>query len=101
MVLNGIGASAARRRAITSRAADDHAALPNARALVPVQAIESSEHTTTLHRRPPAPFLAHLIATEQGEPQTRHRCRTEPLDAAHAYAAVSEHKSGGIISRKT
>ena len=35
--------------------------------------------------RPAAPFLAHLIASQQREPQTRDRRRVEPSTAAHAY----------------
>jgi hypothetical protein len=36
-------------------------------------------------QRSTAPFLAHLIATQRQEPQTRDRRRAEPVEAAHAY----------------
>jgi hypothetical protein len=39
-------------------------------------------------RRPAAPFLAHLIATHQGAPQTRDRRRADPNWAITAYAAT-------------
>jgi hypothetical protein len=42
------------------------------------------------HGQPEAAFLAHLIATAQGAPQTRARCRAEPGDACEAYARASE-----------
>jgi hypothetical protein len=35
--------------------------------------------------RPTVPYLAHFIATQQGLPQTRRRCRATPYDAADAY----------------
>jgi hypothetical protein len=35
--------------------------------------------------RPTAPYLAQLIATKQGFPQTRRRCRANPYDAVNAY----------------
>jgi hypothetical protein len=54
---------------------------------VPEQAPEA--HPTPLSRRPAAPFLAQLIATARGEPQTRERRRAEPQTAAHAYAAAA------------
>jgi hypothetical protein len=46
-------------------------------------------HAIPLSRRPAAPFLAQLIATARGEPQTRERRRAEPETAAHAYAAAA------------
>ena len=40
--------------------------------------------------RATAPFLAHLIATVQGAPQTRERRRVAPNWASAAYAAAME-----------
>jgi hypothetical protein len=40
--------------------------------------------------RPAAPFLAHLIATVQGAPQTRERRRADPDRAITAYAAMMQ-----------
>jgi hypothetical protein len=37
-----------------------------------------------------APFLAHLIATRAGHPQTRERRRAAPQEAAAAYEDVLE-----------
>jgi hypothetical protein len=62
---------------------------PEQRALVAVPQIHPSESPCSYSRRPAAPFLAHLIATAHGEPQTRDRCRAEPNAAAEIYAGVS------------
>jgi hypothetical protein len=40
--------------------------------------------------RATAPFLAHLIATVQGAPQTRERRRADPNWATTAYAATMQ-----------
>jgi hypothetical protein len=40
-----------------------------------------------------APFLAHLIATEQGAPQTRKRRRAARNQAVAAYRAVMQTAS--------
>ena len=88
MVLNGIGTSAAKRSSTLSRLVDDREAPAEPRALVPVAEIEVSEHPAPSSRRPAAPFLAHLIATAYGEPQTRDHRRAEPDTAAQAYAAA-------------
>lgn len=90
MVLNGIGASAGRRTTAVSRSADGQAPVSGQRALVPVPEIDPvEERPCPLSRRPAAPFLAHLIATARGEPQTRDRRRAEPGAAALAYAATA------------
>jgi hypothetical protein len=39
--------------------------------------------------RSSAAFLAHLIATAQGAPQTRARRRAEPVDASARYLAAA------------
>jgi hypothetical protein len=39
--------------------------------------------------RPATNFLAHLIATAQGAPQTRVRRRAEPKQACADYAAAA------------
>jgi hypothetical protein len=98
MVLNVIGAFAARRDKTASRVADDATPAAEQRALVPVASIEASEPPAPFSRRPAAPFLAHLIATARGEPQTRDHRRAEPEAAAQAYAAAL--KLGGTLSRK-
>jgi hypothetical protein len=41
-------------------------------------------------QRNSAPFLAHLIATRHGHPQTRERRRAAPQEAAAAYEDVLE-----------
>lgn len=87
MVLNGIGASSGRRPSTLSRSADEQAAAEH-RALVAVAQIEPGESPCPYSRRPAAPFLAHLIATERDEPQTRERRRAEPDAAAQANAAT-------------
>jgi hypothetical protein len=50
-------------------------------------------------RLPAAPFLAHLIATAHGEPQTRDRRRAEPGVAARAYASAAERAGSAISGR--
>jgi hypothetical protein len=62
------------------------AGAPQSRALVPVTA-PSRPRLSPSYPRPDAAFLAHLIATAQGAPQTRERRRAEPADAILAYAA--------------
>ena len=101
MVLNGIGASASRRPATLSRSADDRAAPAAHRALVPIAEIERSEDPAPHSRRPAAPFLAQLIATARGEPQTRERRRAKPQVAAQAYRAAAELGLGKASSRKS
>jgi hypothetical protein len=44
---------------------------------------------------PTAPFLAHLIATQQQVPQTRQRRRAEPEDAVAVYAAAAHIAADG------
>jgi hypothetical protein len=101
MVLNGIGASSGRRPATLSRSADDQAAAAEQRALVPVPEIECREDPAPYSRRPAAPFLAQLIATARGEPQTCERRRAKPQVAAEAYRAAAELGLGKAISRKS
>jgi hypothetical protein len=89
MAVNGIGAPADRRSSVMSRSAQNEAPPVEPRALVPVPPVDPSENTCPYSRRPAAPFLAHLIATKRGEPQTRERRRAEPDAAAQAYAATA------------
>lgn len=84
--INGLGGSAARSFLAPERSSErapDAAAA--GRALVSVQPIERHEHPSALSRRPTAAFLAHLIATQQDEPQTRDRRRAKPAEAMAAY----------------
>jgi hypothetical protein len=85
--LNGIRASAARSFGSRLRRAapEPSNATGAGSALVPVSPIDRSETLPTANQRPAAAFLAHLIATNRGEPQTRERRRAEPGEAAHAY----------------
>ena len=85
MALTGIGSSAPGQSATLSRSADE---APEQRALVAVPPVEPGENPCPYSRRPAAPFLAHLIATARGEPQTRAHSRAEPAAAAQAYAAT-------------
>lgn len=59
-------------------------------ALVLVTPVEASEETTLPTRRTSASYLAHLIATRNGAPQTRGRRRAEPQEAIAAYENVLE-----------
>jgi len=67
-------------------------------ALVPVPEPPEA-HPIPLSRRPAAPFLAQLIATARGEPQTRERRRAEPETAAHAYAAAAARVNGLTVRK--
>jgi hypothetical protein len=58
-------------------------------ALVAVAPVAAPERSWTPSRRPVAAFVAHLIAVERREPQTRARRRAEPAEAVAAYRAVS------------
>jgi hypothetical protein len=101
MVLNGIGASAGLRPATLSHSADDAASPAQQRALVPVPAAAPSESQTPYAGRPAAPFLAQLIATERGEPQTRERRRAKPDAAAQAYRTAARLRFGALMSRSS
>ena len=59
------------------------------RALIAVSPVKSAE---TMRQAPAArsssAFLAHLIATAEGLPQTREKRRLEPQEASRLYAAA-------------
>lgn len=63
----------------------DARAPADGRALVPIRRIEPNNGPR--RRYPVAGFLAHLIATDQGVPQTRVRGRVAPGEAIAAYGA--------------
>ena len=102
LVVNGIGASASKRPA-RSRFADTEALSDNHSALVPatlpVKDIDANGHAAPFSRRPAAPFLAHLIATSRGEPQTRNHRRAAPDVAVQAYAAASAQLRGLAVRK--
>ena len=54
-------------------------------AISPVKPRENVQRHTT---RSSAAFLAHLIATAEGLPQTREKRRLEPQEAARLYDAM-------------
>jgi hypothetical protein len=64
--------------------------------LLPVAEGGGCDDTNAGHRyyRPAAPFVAHVIATFQGLPQTRNRRRVAMNDAAAAYRNVQTTVSG-------
>jgi hypothetical protein len=69
------------------------------RGLVPLTrpdaAHESSERCH--NQRPSAAFLAQLVATAQGAPQTRARRRATAGHAAAVYAAAASSARPGVI----
>jgi hypothetical protein len=78
-----------RRRTATSGASGAAgASATSARAVIALAPIEETSSAGIWTRRPSAPFLAHLIATDQHAPQTRERRRAEPAEAVSAYAAA-------------
>jgi hypothetical protein len=99
MALNGIGASATRRPSTLSRSADDWASPAEPRALVPVPAVDPNDSLSRSSTRPAAPFLAQLIATERGEPQTCERRRAAPEVAARAYSAAARLRLDDVTFR--
>jgi hypothetical protein len=60
------------------------------RALIAIEAPHRSERATHLARRPAAPFLAQLIATQLQAPQTRARRRAEPDEAIAVYRSMTK-----------
>jgi len=57
-------------------------------AMVVADAPPAAEEPLLARRQTSAPYLAHLIATRTGAPQTRERRRAEPEEATAAYAAA-------------
>lgn len=89
MRINGIAGSTAgqvRRRTAVDDAAPE---LTQSRALIAIEAPAPAQRAFTHARRPAAPFLAHLIATQMQAPQTRARRRVEPREAISIYAAMA------------
>ena len=88
--VEAIGATASCAQGPRGRARDAQApAAPSgSRALVPVAAPSPGARPALNLKRPFAPFLAQLIATQTHAPQTRARRRAEPEEALAAYAAA-------------
>ena len=59
-------------------------------ALVLITPVEAGEPATLPARRTSAAYLAQLIATDRGEPQTRERRRVTPQEAIAAYGAMKK-----------
>lgn len=78
---------------IPREADQPQAKLSPSRALVPVDdqagqgPIGKSSHRP---QRGHAPFLAHLIAVKNGEPQTREKRKNDPVETAASYEAVAK-----------
>jgi hypothetical protein len=71
------------------------------RALVALSPAPAVAGVHTASSRPRAAFLAHVIATGLGVPQTRTRRRIEPQDASALYAAADRRRfdAGRILFR--
>ena len=70
------------------------------RSLVPVEGPGSpcaARRAVVHHARPAATFLAQLVATAQGAPQTRVRRRASAGHAAALYAATANIAQPGIV----
>jgi hypothetical protein len=65
-------------------------------AVIPLTPTATAKPVSLSARRPTAPFLAHLIATHDGLPQTRARRRVEPAVAANLYGAAA-----GVTARRS
>jgi len=74
-----------------SSGVNDDLAVPSGQALVPVggAGAESAAPAGVRSPRPSATFIAHLVATAQGAPQTRSRRRATADHAATLYAAAA------------
>jgi hypothetical protein len=59
-------------------------------AIVIAAPASAGEETLLARRWTSASYLAHLIATRHGAPQTRERRRAEPQEATAAYADALE-----------
>jgi len=83
-----VGSGRARRETPAAQAGAPSAQ----RALVRIAPVEPAIDVSprAAEARPTAPFLAHLIATVQGAPQTRERRRADPDWAITAYAAMMQ-----------
>jgi hypothetical protein len=70
-------------------------------ALVAIRPMAQQRPAPTVSARTNAPFVAHLIATAAGVPQTRVRRRAEPDAASAAYQALGQWPSsaGDFFSR--
>jgi hypothetical protein len=62
-------------------------------ALVPVAPTISEREAPAAQPRANADFIAHLIATAAGVPQTRERRRAEPADALAVYQTLGQWPS--------
>lgn len=77
------------------------APIATGRAIVPVTPAKSAEKSRAAPlQRANAPYLAHLIATSEGLPQTRERRRAAPGEAVVCYAqATAGPASRGSLLR--
>lgn len=90
MMLGKVNASNVRRADLGPRAPDGATHVPvHSRALVPVSATPEEQPGGPTGSHPFAPFLAQLVATKDGHPQTRERRRVEPNEATAAYRATA------------
>ena len=87
MRIRGIGAATVGAASRYSSAGTHEPDASESRALIALEPATQRERSLPLTRRPAAPFLAQLIATQMHVPQTRERCRAEPAEAAAVYAA--------------
>jgi hypothetical protein len=91
MGISGIGAAAIgltpRRSATRQRTPQTTGT--ESRALIAITPAPQAERSWTHTRRPGAPFLAHLIATQMQAPQTRARRRAAPEEAIALYRAAT------------
>ncbi len=80
--------SPAREARKTVQAGPNDGGSADARSLVAVDPVASSDPSHATHRRPQPAFLAHLVAVKQRAPQTRAGRRAEPAEAAAIYGAA-------------
>ena len=92
MRISGITGSTVGRVARHVAADGAEPEISESRALIAIEAPAPAERSFTHARRPAAPFLAQLIATQMHAPQTRARRRAEPQEAISAYAAMAARR---------
>lgn len=89
MKLNDVNAPGLRPSKSAARLPDEgeHLQEQESRALVVIAA--AAENPVHAKGRHYAPFLAQLVATKDGHPQTRERRRAEPVEVLAAYRAAA------------
>jgi hypothetical protein len=100
MQIGGIGrASASGGTFLRRPAAADVAQVPAVPAVIPDAVTPPPRSRPAPSGRPLASFLAQIIATHDGLPQTRARRRVEPAEAVACYVRADSLDTGRLVKR--